>query len=174
MEYPALTPIDQLQSNDLTVISEIGDADYLLSDREFEYGRLRKFSSSSIERFIDVYDKTFKLQSATIIPKYKLIITNDEVIGKITFRKWRYETDVEFKDGFKASFIETPGSGFFSTKMSWVANDKELLRMAGKLSFSKPKLISVIDGDLAKQGYYLPLLALIGVDISITTRPQTY
>ena len=73
MEYYALTPIEQLRSKELMVISELSATKYVLIHGINEYGRLRECSYTSIERFIDVYDKTFKLQSATIPPKYKLV-----------------------------------------------------------------------------------------------------
>jgi hypothetical protein len=160
--------IDQLRSNELTVVrTGFWMPDYILSDGQFEYGRLSRVSFSASQRVIETANTTFRLQRAGLFSRDTLIFNNDKVIGKTTRNIWSYTNDIILNDGFKASFLRTPGEGLFSRKMSWMDNDRELIRISGRFSFSKPMIVSVIDPTLLKQSDTLVLLAFIAVNLRL-------
>lgn len=166
-------PIDQLRSGELTVVrTGFWNPEYLLSDGQFEYGKLSKVSFSSCEKVIDIANTTFTLRKAGTFSKETLILKNGDVIGKTIRNAWKCITKVELNNGFKASFVPTPGRGIFSTKMSWIANDTELMMIACRSKYSQPMTVSVIDQNLTKQSDSLLLLAFIGVHIRLVRQAQ--
>ena len=107
-----------------------------------------------------------------VFSKEMLILRNGEVIGKTTRNAWKCITTIELNDGFTASFVKTPGRGIFSTKMSWMANDSELMMIACRSRYSQPMTVTIIDQNIAKQGDHLPLLAFIGIHIRLVRHAQ--
>lgn len=166
-------PIDQLRSTELTVVrTGFWNPEYLLSDGQFEYGRLSKVSFSSTEKVIEIANNTYTMRKPGAFSKEMLILRNGEVIGKTIRNAWKCITTIELNDGFTASFVRTPGRGIFSTKMSWVANDAELMMIACRSKYSQPMTVSVIDQNIAKQTDHLLLLAFIGVHIRLVRQAQ--
>ncbi|MGY3212876.1 hypothetical protein [Mucilaginibacter sp. HD30] len=160
--------IDQLRSNELTVLrSGFWMPDYLLSDGQFNYGRLSRDSLSVSQRTIEIADNTFTLRRAGIFSRETLILKNGEVIGKTTRNIWRYTNNIELNNGFKTSFVRTPGAGLFTSKMSWMAGDKELINISGRFSFSRPMVVSITDPTIIKQADNLLLMAFIGINLRL-------
>jgi hypothetical protein len=166
-------PIDQLRSSELTVVrTGFWNPDYLLSDGQFEYGKLSLVSFSSSEKVIETANNTYTMRKPGRFSKEMLILRNGGVIGKTTRNAWKCITTIELNDGFTASFVKTPGRGIFSTKMSWVANDAELMMIAWKSKYSRPMTVSIIDQNIARQTDRLLLLAFIGMHTRLMMQAQ--
>ena len=166
-------PIDQLRSTDLTLVrTGFWNPEYLLSDGQFEYGRLSRVSFSTSEKVIEIANNTYTMRKPGVFSKEMLILRNGEVIGKTTRNAWKYITTIELNDGFTASFVKTHGRGIFSTKMSWMANGSELMMIACRSRYSQPMTITIIDQNMAKQGDHLLLLAFIGIHIRLVRQAQ--
>ena len=166
-------PVNNLRSTELTLVrTGFWNPEYLLTDGQFEYGKLSRVSFSSSEKVIEIANNTYTMRKAGTFSKEMLILRNGEVIGKTTRNAWKCITTIELNDGFTASFVKTPGRGIFSTKMSWIANGVELMMIHCKSSYSKPMTISVIDQNLIKQGDRLLLLAFIGAHIRLVRQAQ--
>ena len=161
-------PIDQLRSSELTVArSGFWNPEYLLTDGQFEYGRLSRDSFSVSQRTIEIADNTFTLRRAGIFSRETLILKNGEVIGKTIRNIWSYTNNIELKNGFKASFVRSPGAGLFTSKMSWMAGDNEMINISGRFSFSNPMVVSITDPTIIKQADNLLLMAFIGINLRL-------
>ena len=161
-------PIDQLRTNDLNVVrTGFWMPDYLLTDGQFDYGRLSRDSFSASKITIEIADSTFTLRRAGIFSRETLILKNGELIGKTIRNIWSYTNNLELNDGFKASFLRTRAAGLFTTKMSWIYDDAELIRISGKFSISKPMVVSIIDPAVFKQPDHLLLMAFIGIHLRL-------
>jgi len=166
-------PINQLRSTELTVVrTGFWNPEYLLTDGQFEYGKLSRVSFSSSEKVIEIANNTYAMRKPGAFSKEMLILRNGEVIGKTIRNAWKCITRIELNDGFNASFVKTPGRGIFSTKMSWIVNTTELMMIAGRSKYSQPMTVTITDQNIAKQGDHLLLLAFIGIHIRLVRQAQ--
>lgn len=165
-------PADQLRTTELVLLRKgFWNPEYVLTDGQFEYGKLSRVSFSSCEKIIETANATYTLRKAGTFSKETLILKNGGVIGKTTRNAWKCITKIELIDGFTASFIRTPGMGIFSTKMSWTANDTELMMIACRSNYSKPMMVSIMEQNITKQADRL-LLAFIGIHIRLVKQAQ--
>jgi len=157
---------NQLRTTELTALrSGFWQPDYILTDGQFEYGKLTRPSFGYKEGEIETAAGTFMLKKASFWGFSLNILLNDEIIGTLKRNIWDNRTDLNLNSGLSAWFVRTPGEGIFTRKTSWMSAEGELVTIKSTFKYSKPFAVTLANPD--KQTENLLLLALIGIHLRL-------
>ncbi|MFD0749112.1 hypothetical protein ACFQZS_03095 [Mucilaginibacter calamicampi] len=158
--------INQLRTAELTVIrSGFWQPDHILTDGQFEYGKLSRPSFGYKEGGIETATGVYTLKKVTFFGFNLQLLLNGEVIGKLKRNIWDNRTELELNSGLSAWFVRTPGAGIFTRKTSWMSAEGELMTITSRFEYSKPFAVTMINPDKEKEN--LLLLALIGIHLRL-------
>jgi len=163
--------INELRTTELTAIrSGFWNPDHILTDGQFEYGKLTRAAFGYKEGGIQTAAGIYDLKKVTFFGRELHLLLNDEIIGKIKRNIWDNKTELELSSGLSAWFVRTPGDGIFSRKTSWMTADGELMTIAGRFEYSKPFVVTIANSIKDKEN--LALLALIGIHLRLMKRAR--
>ncbi|PJJ79281.1 hypothetical protein [Mucilaginibacter auburnensis] len=140
--------------------------DHILTDGQFEFGKLIRPKMFNCDRLIETADGTFKLHKKSFWSKEIEIYKNEEKIGSLTRNTWDNKQTLQLHTGFTATFTRTPGSGIFSRKVSWLNSELgEFITLQSCFGFRKPFTVEIVNTQLNKAQVPIVLMAIIGVNI---------
>lgn len=146
---------------------------HILTDGQFEFGKLIRPKLFSCERIVETADGNFKLKRKGFWGREVEILKHDEKIGSLTRNTWDNKQTLQLHTGFNATFMRTPGSGIFGRKKSWLNNELgEILSIKSCFGFSKPFTVDILNTQAAKTQIPLLLIIFIGINTILKQQEQ--
>ncbi len=147
--------------------------EHVLTDGQFEFGKLISPKKFSCERIIQTSDSSFKLLRKGFWGREIEIFKNAEKIGSLTRNTWDNKQTLQLYTGFTATFTRTPGSGIFSRNKSWLSNELgEILTIKSCFGFKKPFTVEIVNTQLNKMQVPLLLMIFVGVNTILKQQEQ--
>lgn len=164
---------DQLRTTELQIIRQgFWKPSYVLTDGQFEYGKLSCLNSFRREKNIETADGSYLVKQIGFWGKETQIIDagKGEVIGAIKKNGWDTKVALEMSSGFNAQLKKGPG--VFSRELNWT-NDQYGDCIKIKACYKWHLSFTIIyDSNIIKTTLPLALITLLGANIVLTRQAQ--